>query len=58
MTFANSLDPDQAGQNVGPVLDPKCLTLMVFLEFFEKVDLKKKSADNKKSMKNFPGAKR
>ena len=25
--FANSLDPDQAQQNVGPDLDPDCLTL-------------------------------
>ena len=27
ITFANSLDPDQARQNVGPDLDPNCLTL-------------------------------
>ena len=27
ITFANSLDPDQAQQNVGPDLDPNCLTL-------------------------------
>ena len=26
ITFANSLDPDQAPQNVGPDLDPICLT--------------------------------
>ena len=26
VTFANSLDPDQARQNVGPDLDPNCLT--------------------------------
>ena len=26
ITFANSLDPDQAQQNVGPDLDPNCLT--------------------------------
>ena len=25
ITIANSLDPDQARQNVGPNLDPKCL---------------------------------
>ena len=25
--FANSLNPDQAGQNVGSDLDPNCLTL-------------------------------
>ena len=35
---------DQARQNVGPALDPSCLTLMVFLkEFSKKVDLKKKN---------------
>ena len=27
ITFANSLEPDQAQQNVGPDLDPNCLTL-------------------------------
>ena len=27
ITLANSLDPDQAQQNVGPDLDPNCLTL-------------------------------
>ena len=27
ITFANSLDPDQAQQNVGPDLDPNCLPL-------------------------------
>ena len=27
ITFANSLDPDQARQNVGPDLDQNCLTL-------------------------------
>ena len=26
ITFANSLDPDQARQNVGSDLDPNCLT--------------------------------
>ena len=26
ITFANSLDPVQARQNVGPDLDPNCLT--------------------------------
>ena len=34
ITFANSLDPYQARQNVGPDLDPDCLTLMVFLKLF------------------------
>ena len=27
ITFANSLDPDQAGQNVQPDLDPNCLKI-------------------------------
>ena len=26
ISFSNSLDPDQARQNVGPDLDPNCLT--------------------------------
>ena len=28
ITFANTLDPDQARQNDGPDLDPNCLTLL------------------------------
>ena len=49
MTFAKSLNPDQAWQNVGPDLDPNYLTShMVFLqEFFEK--------DEQKAYKNFLG---
>ena len=47
--IANSLDPDQAQQNVGPDLDPDCLTLWKYSrrEFFEKVNVGKKSADKK-----------
>ena len=43
VTFANSLDPDQDQQNVGPDLDPNRLgTQNVSLkEFFEKVDFEK-----------------
>ena len=38
ITFANSLDPDQAKQNVWPDLDPLFDTLMIFLkEFFSKL---------------------
>ena len=52
MTFANSLDPDQARQYVGPDLGTNCLTLMVFLkEFFEKVFFEKQSADDKNHAK-------
>ena len=53
ITFANRLDPNQAGQNIGPDLDPNYLTLIVLLkEFFEKVDFEKESADNKKKHEN------
>ena len=40
--FANSLDPDQARQNVRPDLDPNCLTLWWYSWkiFFQKVNLK------------------
>ena len=42
ITFANSMDPEQARQNVWPDLEPTCLTLMIFLkEIFKKVNLKK-----------------
>ena len=42
ITFANSLDPNQGGQNIGPNPDQNCLTLMVFLkELIEKVDFEK-----------------
>ena len=45
------MDPDQDRQNVGPDLDPNHLTLIVFLKVsFEE----KKSADNNKSIKNYP----
>ena len=37
ITFANSLDPDQGQQNVGPDLDPNCLCRT---PFFEKVNVK------------------
>ena len=49
MTFANSLDPDQAKQNIVPGLDPNCLTLSGFSEiFFENIKfLRKKSTDEK-----------
>ena len=43
-TFANSLDPDQDRQNVGPDLDSNCLTLWWYSWkiFFKKLILKKK----------------
>ena len=51
ITFANSFDSDQAQQNSRPGLEPNCLTLMVFLNFFFKVDFEKKSADDKNACK-------
>ena len=32
ITFANSLDPDQAQQNVGPDLDPNCFDTLIVLK--------------------------
>ena len=46
VTFANSLDPDQAVQNVGSDLVPNCLTLMVFFE--KKLIIFKIKSDDKK----------
>ena len=40
-TFANSLDPGQARQNVRLDLDPNCLTLISLKEFFENADFEK-----------------
>ena len=46
--LSNSWDPDQAQQNVGFDMDPNCLSLMVFLNFFpEIVDFVKQSADER-----------
>ena len=54
MIFANSLDSDQDRLNVGPDLEPNCLT---WKQFFETANMiLKKSADDKKSMKNYPAA--
>ena len=47
LTFADSLGPDQAGQNIWPDLDPNCLTLMVFLKDFLKKLIKKKKKKNR-----------
>ena len=42
------MNPDQAGQNVGPDLDPNCFTLIVFPNFFfEKLILKSQQTTNK-----------
>ena len=62
--MSNSLDPDQvrrsAGSDLGPKcfnLDPKHLTLIMFLNFCgEKVNFEK-SADNNKRMINYSACK-
>ena len=54
ITFANSLEPDQDQQNVGPDLDPNCLCST---HFVKELILKKKSADDKENMKNYPACK-
>ena len=50
ITFASSLGPGQAQQNVGPDLDPICLTLCWIRNITENI-LKKRSADYKKHAK-------
>ena len=58
ITFANSLDPDQDRQNVGPDLDPNFLTLWQCSgSIFLKKLIWKTSVDNNKSMKNYPTCK-
>ena len=55
MTFAISLDPDQARHFVGSDLDPNCLTLRVFVkEFFEKNDFEKNQQATNDFAKNYP----
>ena len=57
-TFANSLDPDQARQNVGPDLDPNCLTLWWYSwKIFLKKLILKKIHRQQKSMQNYPACK-
>ena len=50
ITFANSLDPDQARQNIGSDLDINCLTLWWYSWkiSFENVNLKKKKKTTRK----------
>ena len=50
ITFANSLDPDQARQNVGPDLDPNYLILIDFLKI---LILEKISAEDKNKIEKF-----
>ena len=55
ITFAIRLDQDQDRQNVGPDLDPNYLTLWwYFWKNFSKKLIFKKSADDIKSMQNYP----
>ena len=50
--FANSLDPDQDRQTVGPDLDPNHLTLIVFLQDILEIVNFERSADNNKTLKH------
>ena len=59
ITFANSLDQDQARQNEGPDLDPNCLTHWWYswkIFFFEKDNFKKVHRW-RKTMQNYPTCK-
>ena len=48
VAYANSLDPDQVRQNVGPDLDPSCLSLWwLFLKILKTIILKKISRRQK-----------
>ena len=60
MTFANSLDPDQAPAKYQAWSGPKLFdTMMVFLkEFFQKVDFEKNRQTTKKSMQKLPSRQR
>ena len=51
ISFANSSDPDQDRQNDGHDLDPNCQLQRCSCKNFL---ILKKSADNNKSMKNYP----
>ena len=52
ITFANSLEPDQDQQNVGPGLDQICLILIMFLkEFFEKDNFEENQHTTAKAFK-------
>ena len=60
ITFAKSLDPNQAQLNVGPDVDPNYLALSVFLKaFFEKsiFEIKKLTDSKKKTLHNYPAFK-
>ena len=56
--FANSLDPDQARQNVGPDLDPNCLTLWWYSwKIFWKEFIFKKNPQTTKKHAKLPACK-
>ena len=58
ITFANSLDPDQAWQNVRPDLDPNYLKLWWYSwNNFSKKLIFKEISRRQKSMQNYPACK-
>ena len=59
ITFANSLDPDQDWQKVGPDLDPKYLTLIYsWKKYFEKVNFEKKVNRGQQKHEKLPSMQR
>ena len=57
ITYANSLDQDQARHNVGPDLDPNCLTLRWYSVKKSKKMILIKISRWQKNMQNYPGGK-
>ena len=56
--FANSLDPDQDQQNVGPDLDPNCLSDSVQKKFFLKNLILKKVSRQQQKHEKLPSMQR
>ena len=54
ITLAKNFDQNQARQNVGPDLNPKFLTLIIFLkEFYKNVNFEGKNSDSRRQKKKF-----
>ena len=54
--LANSLDADQGQHNIGPDLNPNCLTLSV-PEYLEKINFEQLTDNDKSMKKNYPACK-
>ena len=52
--LANSLDPDRVRQNVGPDLDPSCLSVMILMkECFKSFFLKDQHESSRTNLDSF-----